>query len=264
MERVDEGVKQKIGGFFDGDGTVTLVRSTKRMKRPHPRVRFSQSYASGMPPELLYIQGVYGGRIYADKRCREGQRKCWELQIQDTANQRRILRDLRETCCMKLPQVELVLEYLGNGMENSDHYSDKLRSLKKEYHQVVVDPKRITWSYIAGSFAADGMVAINWTGATYDLRCTLCKPLCPQVLHSMREFLGYGNVTKEGYLTLASRQSTNFLRSIQPYLFGQKVDQLPLALRFQEVRPQAGVKRTAEQLSETVRLSDELKRLKRL
>ena len=257
---------QFVAGFFDGDGSVTccLAGGTKDTKTV-PRIMFFQSCTT-VPPELVYIQSLYGGSIYASSRkLKSTHRPRWSLYIGATVDVMRLLRDLATTCVVKLPQVEEALRYMDSDRQSPKDCRLRLSQLKSATNDVTIDASRLTDPYLAGLFASEGTVGIyklSNGGKTFVMTVNIAQGGCIPLLVAIKSVLGCGSHPTNGHLYLSARIAEQFLLRIQPFVIGQKVPQIKLALEFQSKKCFTG-KRSVTEVAESEIASAELKKLKR-
>jgi hypothetical protein len=217
-----------LAGFLDGDGSVSMKRPTKTVPNTFPTVSFSQSCDSQPPPELVRIQERWGGRLQKKESPKKAtHRQAWKLSISKKRDVLRILLVLQSNCIVKLAQVKDSIAFLEHGTQaDAELYASRIHELKKQYHEVGIDPVRLTDAYIAGLFAADGSVGVY---KRHQVKVSITQSGCPRLLQQIRANICAGSVSKQGRLTFQCRPECRaFLDRISPFLSGQKAPQVEL------------------------------------
>jgi hypothetical protein len=266
VSAIERGV---VAGFFDGDGWLEIPRSRERDWHPAPAICFSQSCDSGIPPELLYVQRLYGGNMSQRGKPAVSNplatRNCWVLKIRSKSESEAILIALLETCVLKQPQVRLALEYI-RGIRPNAEASGLIGEAKRNYQTVDIDAARITKPYVAGLFAADGSVGIYKVGQRnigYYLRGSITKKSCIRLLEVMQLVFGVGTV-QQGNWWFRGKEAMIVLQGITPMLVGQKKHQVELAIRYQEISTNRnGKRRTASEIEEEAEAARQIKLAKK-
>lgn len=268
MQAASEEERRYIAGFVDGDGSIGLRKPTSRCARPAPVVSVDQACACGVPPELEYIQSVYGGCIHVSKAgSKPGVRTVWQLRVSATNEVRRFLGDLCQYAIVKAPQARIALEYLESDRLCPDVARARLDQAKRAYAEVEVDCARLSEPYLAGIFAADGNVGIYRSGDNQGrVVCSIAQQSCPRLLAAIRATRGCGCLLRSGSYAVSSRASLPFMRMLYPWVVGQKKAQLELAIRFQETRVRGGKRKGTpqEEVDATTEVMAALKRMKRM
>lgn len=226
--------KQFVAGFIDGDGCIQMMRPDEKRQRPIPYITIGQAHDLGEPPELLHIQKLYGGTIMKREQ-RDDRRQMWYLHVRKYEEVIRLLSDIQAHLIIKASQAETAWQYMLDDRKESSECFDKLSSLKNDYRGVSIAIDKLTDPYLAGLFAAEGCIMILTSGAgrSYRLRVTITQSGCPRILQSIRDRCIAGNVTTNGELHFSGESAAKFLHRISPYLVGQKVPQLLIAIEFQ-------------------------------
>lgn len=255
--------------FFDGDGCVSVSKSwllNADTNRPAPAVTFTQAYNSGIPPELLHMERIFGGSLAMTRTRTETRRDQWCLRL-PAEGARRLLSIVARHGVVKDRQARVVLDYY-DGRGDLKSLACALFELKATYQDVNIDHKKLTAPALAGLFSAEGSVGMYKQKRGHELRATIGQSSCKQLLRAIVEVLGYGSVS--GCVAMfCCAQAVRFLRHILPYLprSCQKYDQVILALSFTETRTsnQSGrKKRTPEQVEHMEQTAKRLKELKKL
>lgn len=248
--------------LIDADGHLQIGPQNKS-STGFIRVRLGQSYDSGVPPELIAVQKIYGGTISRVlKTPRPGERQSWELAISVTVDAT-VLRDLIEMGIIRKSQAMVCNEFLERGRhrEHVVEYQENLQRLHVQEEDVGVDEDRLVPEYLAGLFAADGSVFLDKSGTT---TVSISKPTFPAVLHALVRKLGYGVVVANTRVVIHGENADTFLRLIQDHIFGQKVEQVQSCLQFRDsYRRNRGRKRTASEIEHLQKTRQKMKEEKK-
>jgi hypothetical protein len=249
-------------GFLDCDGSITLRRPTAKRKNTTPVITAGQSQKRDVPEELLQVQRLYGGSIH--QKCRpnrESHRQAWVLSIVARDQVEVVLKDIVAHGHLKKRQAALAIEALEQPTKSAEH-AERISAFNQSvYVDAVISPTSLSYAYLAGVFAADGYVAVTTFGKVI---ATITKRICPPFLDAVAKFVGAGGVFHADTYRINCGQAATFLQCIEPYLFGQKVAQLRLAIQYQSDRPSRHKRRTQEDLNAREGVISELKRLKKL
>jgi hypothetical protein len=234
--------EEYIAGFLDGDGTI----SVRRARNSVPGVAFDQSCNSEEPPELVHIRERWGGRLRKNGSPKKStQRQRWHLDISKQQDVLRILLALEPHCILKLDQVSDSIAFLQHGTTaHAEGYAIRMHDLKKQYHQVPIDPMRLTDAYIAGLFAAEGSVGLYYRPNLdqYKLKVSITQKGCPRLLEQIKVKIGAGSVYNRGSLEFKSRlDCREILDRVAPFVSGQKAPQVELVREFLQVMVHRGL-----------------------
>lgn len=214
-----------LGGLYDGDGTVTIHRTTSGYQL---KVAFYQSVVN----ILEVLQKKYGGHIYKATRKRENQRREY-FHIVRGENCEPLLRDLEKGCIMKYEKVKIAQEFLKliNKPNDEKKYElyDKIRKLNSEEEISYIKPyQNINTVYIAGLFDAEGYIGINRLN---NMKFTITQDSDHNILYCIKDFLGFGNVYKASWYNNNAKKLVPFINEIKDYLIVKKV-QVEYGLEF--------------------------------
>ena len=137
-----------IAGFFDGEGCITIVMSSRRSGNvTTPRIYFAQKNLS----VLDHISHILGfGRIYIKRPNKPGRDETHRLQITVRADIRTFCEGVLPYVFLKKSQVMLMLEYLNlphsnrwsrewDGIiEQKLQYVERIKILKHQKEEVPV------------------------------------------------------------------------------------------------------------------------------
>ena len=262
-----------IAGFFDGDGTIAIPRrDQKKNPKPLPSITFAQSCNGGVPPELESLRMQVGGTISVSSKATLNHRCCWRLCVRQTSQIIDLLSLLDRCCIVKLPQIKTVLAYMATDRSSPETFSSTLKQQKKETHHLDVDKRRVTDSYLAGMFAADGTVGIYGKSEEVrgqQLHCRIAQLKCPPLLLAIQEVLGFGSLDigskhPVAQISFTAGKAMQFLKRIYPSLHGAKRLQTELALEFQATKRRRGAtpvdQETTDRRNE---IQQQLKKLKK-
>lgn len=267
-------IRQQISGFFDGDACILIKTKTKNGNESSwIAIEFAQSQNNGIPEILKFIQYYYGGLIYScnptTKKKNRTQHKLRLSGIFAFA----LLEHLIDHCVLKLPQVQLVKQYLDKKVELADALST-LKRLKtmSEYRKVNIDETRLTHAYIGGLWNAEGTVGIYHVKSkktrVYRPSVAIIQKQSHALLHSInRVFNSKGTVTT----TTAHHvifgtiiHCANFLTAISDFVIGCKKDQLVIARTYCDWAQARTGHMTTSEKQKIYEWSVKLKKLKKL
>jgi hypothetical protein len=144
-------------GFFDGDGCIQTGSNSSGLA-----VVFAQS-GNAIPLCLQYYKHWYGGVIYTTILKSDKHRNAYRLFI-GSVNALPILDIIIRKSVLKRPQAELAYQYLiTKDNLNRVDLLRQIRTQKQEYTEITILPEKLTASYVAGLFDAEGTVAYNGT-----------------------------------------------------------------------------------------------------
>ncbi|CAJ1446817.1 unnamed protein product [Effrenium voratum] len=164
-----------LAGFFDGDGCVSMNRSTGR-------IQLSVNQAIDQASVLLHFRDALGGGI-----CRHqdgaGARRAtlrWHSSGDSAILAARLLGSVPS---MKQAQLQIAVEGTAAPADRNS-LADKLKMLKHLAYQPGCLP--CSWHYLAGFFDAEGCIRVDARHATASLSIS---QLNPYVLTCIRRFL---------------------------------------------------------------------------
>lgn len=257
--------REFIAAFFDGDGCISVAYPGPSTKRPTPRISLGQSYNSGQPPELLYIQSLFGGSIYLNTPRTSTKRDAWELLL-GIDGAKKLLAIVLDHGFLKRKQAAMTLEHIEDLSSDPVKFARNLQS-SHSYADCAIDSARMSIATIAGYFAAEGSLGMykHDDRGYMKLRSSITQEGCRNLLVAIKEKLGYGWV-QGGRYEISAGHSIEFLQAIVPHIPNdfQKVDQIRLALDFTERRSSSvRQKRTAEEIQEMKEVAEKLKQMKK-
>jgi hypothetical protein len=262
-------IMQHIAGFFDGDGCVIIPpKREKDSIGPCPHVLISQSYNAGVPPEFTYIAKYFNGTLWtSDKAPPPNTRKNWKFLLQSLKNVTTFLKAISPYVIKKRRQVDLALEYLRGNRNIGSHadFKERISACTKSYMSVEVDTERLTHAYIAGLFEADGSIlASKEDDNNFKIEARIKGLESPALIKAINEHYEYGCCTGGRWQTSSGR-AIDFCLSIQPFVIGQKKQQIVLAMQMQALKtPGRKTPLIASEIANINELREEMKRLKRL
>lgn len=257
---------QFVAGLIDGDGCIRLESPRLHQPRPIPLLSLKQARAEGVPPELSFVQGIFGGAVYRSENTGTNWRCTWTLRITALKEIEVLLGAISECAVLKLPQIDRALEYLRADRKDATAVSEFLKMAKKDYQTIRIDSARLTSAYLAGLFAAEGSLSYVWhksVGAPM-LRSSIAQSNCIAILAAIRETMGFGFV-RSGQIHFSCRQTLKLLEMIRPYMYGsQKAPQVDEVFEYVRTKTSgSGHKRTAEEEQKLKEISQKLKIMKR-
>jgi hypothetical protein len=218
--------KEYIAGFLDG-----YISMGERSKAIY--VGFTQVGTDQSPPQVLkHIQYFIGGTISDAGRASIKHKRIYKLKIYESSCLE-LLTLLSPYLIIKLPQALVAIKYLTIKMQL--HYiqlDDSLRvstynqlcTLKHEYEyrKVDVDPSRVTVSYLAGFFDAEGCVSATKSNGRRNCCIIISQWGCKNILNVIETKYGLKGRTSGGDLTFSSKMGCKLLLLILPYSIYKK------------------------------------------
>lgn len=264
MQGVPPEVQQFISGVIDTDGCIQFRDGHLGREKPFPQVCIEQAHEAGEPAELVYIQRFCGGDIIevTPKPQPRGRRRLWRLAITRLHEVEYVIRMHVRYGVMKKPQAEVVLLYLENDRLCGQECHRLITEMKQIYHLVKIDLDRLTFAYLSGVFAGDGCVDMKKNPPTFSVRARIARRSCIPFLEAIRTKVGAGQIEAATNFALYGRQAAAFLENIRPYLQGQKVAQVDMALAFHKTQ-RFGNRRTKAEKRKMLDTVECIKRLKK-
>ena len=141
-----------LGGFFDGDGCVSLTKATGK-------IRMSVSQAVQRPGILLRFRDALGGGIYCERdECGTSRATLQWLASDDKAKRAALV--LHSFTIMKQAQLHQLLE--GNiRAHHRTEVAKTLLHLKAPTHEPHQGTFTCTWPFFAGLFDAEGYIGVS-------------------------------------------------------------------------------------------------------
>lgn len=244
-----------------------MPRPSEKNRKPEPNVSISQAYDHRNPPELRYARRHYGGKIYKLSRRFETRRQQWSLQYTSRKDRLRILKVIARHSIVKRAEAELALDYIRNGKPDAERTHAAILAAKIDRQNAKIDMSRVTPSYIAGLFAAEGSVCLMWNGrSAFQITACIAQKCCVSVLEAIKTKLGFGVIGARSCLQFSSGPiSRKFLKFIKPYMKkSQKKPQVRQALKLHRIhRRRPGYKRSEKEIEELKAAVQKLKDMKR-
>ena len=173
-----------LGGFFDGDGCVSLCSSSGR-------VFLSISQSVQRPSILLRFRAAFGGGIYLEQGARGTRYACLRWRAQDSAAHE-AASVLHSFTIMKSAQLHQVLE--GNICRDRRNKVVKtLLDLKAHTHKPGHGTGPFTWRYFAGLFDAEGSIIVQAQSHSISLIVSQKNPYILRLIGAFLENRGFGN-----------------------------------------------------------------------
>ena len=164
------------GGFFDGDGCVTMARKTGRIK-----LALGQSVRGA--DLLMRLRLAFGGGVYrlTDGTGYARPAVLWEAY---GASMKQAAAWLATSCVMKREQLHIAAEGKVEHQQK-ERIADWLSMMKRKdfVPQHVVS---MSWPYFAGLFDAEGCISVSPFSTNLTLMVSQTNP---HVLHSLKSFL---------------------------------------------------------------------------
>ena len=171
-----------LGGFFDGDGCVSLCSTSGG-------VLLSVSQSAQRPSILLRFRAAFGGGIHRDRGAR-GTRHA-SLRWQATGNRAQEAASvLHSLTIMKSAQLHQVLDARICGRNK---VVKTLLRLKAHTHEPGHGTGNCTWPYFAGLFDAEGCIFVQALRPSISLNVSQTNPYILRVTLAFLENEGLGN-----------------------------------------------------------------------
>lgn len=257
-------VIQRITGFWEGDGHISLRKS----KRLDIRIVFHQSSANGIPPILSDIMKYCGGII-----CRKGlpansnQRQSYMLELagKDAFD---LLPLMQQFAILKRPQLDFIVSAIAVG--NPVDYKPLQQQLSRmktldAYKSVDVNFDILTLPYVAGLWNAEGCIAMyRFRKNSYAIKLSIHQKSSPRLLEAINKFFAMkGKIYRDRELRFATQQSVAFvITNIRNYVIGSKRQQLDIGLSYCTMH-KTGYHLTEQEKLQVIHWSTELKLLKK-
>lgn len=173
-----------LGGFFDGDGSVSLTGTSGR-------VLLAVSQSVQRPSILLRFRAAFGGGIYFKQEARGTSHACLQWRAEGiTAGQTASV--LHWFTIMKSAQLHQVLE----GKICRDRRSKVVKTLlllKSHTHEPGHGTATCTWPYFAGLFDAEGSIVVQPGSHSISLSVSQTNPYILRVTLAFLENEGLRN-----------------------------------------------------------------------
>eukprot|EP00438_Fugacium_kawagutii_P035856 Skav205424 [mRNA] locus=scaffold582:342273:356124:- [translate_table: standard] len=167
-----------LGGFFDGDGCVTMVRSSGK-------IFLSVSQAVQRPNILLRFREAFGGGIYREHPATGFSQATLQWHVAGK-NARLAALALCGTTLMKHAQ----LWHLLDGNIEATHrkrVAQTLQHLKLHTHKPSQSGFKCTWAYLVGFFDAEGSISVGALYTSFSLNVRQKNPYVLKVLLAFLE-----------------------------------------------------------------------------
>ena len=256
--------EEYVAGFFDGDGSISMVKPSKDSPRGRIAVSFSQSCESGVPPELQHLAGHFKGHLWKRKP-NPKHRQGWVLNITNREDVLAFASAIVDKVAIKTDQLRTAVDFMLGVRDDFEAVYLELKASKSSYNEVVIDPRKLTDAYIAGVFEADGSLGMyKAKGGGFEARLRITQWGCVDILHKILSKVVVGHVNKQGYLEVAESQVLPILGKIAPHLRGQKKAQVDLVYAYLRDNPShRGKRREDGEVEEKAAIAKRLKELKK-
>lgn len=252
---IPDTVIEYTSGFLDGDGCVSVCKGRCRARAS---IGFSQSSASGEPEVLRFLQSYYGGNIYHHHRSADNSahRPSYDMRLPSDCVEP-FVRQVLPRCVIKVPQVQLVLDYV-TGRIGETVAMEQSKRLHAEYgKQVDLARDRITPAYTAGILDAEGCVMLD----NGRVRVSIAQR-CPEFLRALQSVYGGSVISPQRDIKFYGPTAVSLLRAVEPFLHVKK-EQVRLALAYVDRYPTKSLtKRSVEQMEDCAVATASMKRLK--
>lgn len=253
--------KDMIAGFFDGDGHVAIKKQTKK-SRLGVRVCIAQSYNSGEPPELVWLQSIFGGLLRNLAPATDRVRARWSLEINNRMELLVLLECVSQHGIVKQAQAEIALAMLREEFDDGDSFA-AIKLARACTDEIVIDSDRLTVPYLTGLFAAEGSIGMPYGSPVLEIAQTCC----PQLLAAIKA--KHGGLCNRRHWKIGMDSGVYaFASAIRSHLVGQKKPQVDLACKFIEEKTARGWlapwPRSAEKTTQIEQTKKQLKVMKKL
>ncbi|CAE7502948.1 USP [Symbiodinium sp. CCMP2592] len=182
-KQVPPRVLNYLAGFFDGDGCVTVCRSSIRLQ-------VSQTESNGAV--LFLFRNIFGGSITREHHARGLRRPSVQWFVTGgTCRQASALLSTGTSC--KRSQLAIASLWPQERSLRAEA-AGRLKLLKQQAHEEASCP---SWQYLAGFFDAEGCITV---GPRVCVRLAI-KQKFPPVLHAIQSFLAHNGIGCEVYET---------------------------------------------------------------
>ena len=162
-------------GFFDGDGCVSMVKSTGQV-----RLAVGQTIESA--EVLLHFRSLLGSGVYAMTTATGSRKATVQWSVSGTKMQEAAAA-LSSIPSMKQAQLEIAMR--GRvGLDDRNSVEQKLKIFKRKQH-VPGQLPNCSWPYLAGFFDAEGSIVVK---VNFGMRLTL-EQVNPRALIQLQSFL---------------------------------------------------------------------------
>lgn len=233
---VPEEVQRFIAGFLDGDGSVeSHIR--RNGTSASVSVRFTQCQSKGIPEVLTFISKYYpGAKFYSNRHVESSPTRRIKHDIQFFGyNAVWLLRDLANKAIIKRRQIDTALSLVKSSDRHTKVLLHREMQAAKEtaalmHIDVQSDDERLTDSYIAGLFDAEGCIRVR--NAHRSISVKLSQHSCIPILWAIMGKLEIStNSPNNGYLEFGGLSAAKFLESVRRYLL-MKRQQADLCIKF--------------------------------
>lgn len=247
-----------VSSLCDGDACVRLSIAGNF------RVEIAQAQRNGRPEVLQWIASLFPNGTFpnpeAPRNANQRPKHKWTIFGE---NAWQFLNMLATHGIIKAPQAKLIADEQSTQVR---HLFLDLKRMKhiEAYQALEIDPKRVTWPYVAGLFLAEGCVGVYAQKNTvFRFMLVISQRASPKLLHEIRKLFGNrGNVTEEQF-RVEKDEAIMFIRAIYPYLHGVKKPQCEKALQCWDLMHDENSPK-AERYEKIAKLAAEIKQLKRL
>lgn len=211
--------KQKIAGFFDGDGSV-IVHIGSLGVRGAIRIDFTQACAAGEAPELEWIVQRWSVGVIRKSKQKPPLRNLYSLNFTVASPDHPLLQVLLANSVIKYAELRTAEEFLRSDRRRptTDEYKARLRGQRDRNHEDH-QWERVTAAYVAGLTIAEGSFSLR--------NIKICQAGCIPLLHQINEKFPWGGRVGQNSIFWGNRSNMlSYIDTIGPFLdFGQKVPQ---------------------------------------
>jgi len=207
LKQDEDCIHEVNSGFIDGDGSIW--RAQKQIE-----VSVNQSSDQGTPKVLVRLQRTYGGRVWNSSKRKGNHKAVYTWTIFQNEKEHALLDVLSRHCIVKLWQVEVALLFLA-GEIDKDICTDELWYWKENYVRIDIDSTRITPSWLAGFFEAEGCAIIRSNG-TVDVMWS--QKGCPALLKAIAALYPEGAVYSNEIYSVNGRKVDKMLDLLANHL----------------------------------------------
>ncbi len=255
-----------IAGFIDGDGSIRVAKPNNERRRSTPVILVAQSCQQGEAPELAPFKEHWGGTV-RERKLPKKRRRGWVWRLKEQDRVAELLAVIHRHGITKAPQAARAAAYMRGPRDDCAEVARAISEAKRSYHEVTVDPARITDAYLSGLFAADGSVSLkkSTTGAV-SLHASITQRSCVPLLEGIKARLGGAGHVDRNRLYLSGSAAFDLLQRVSPYLLhAQKGPQAALGIKFFERRSALRRKHASnEEREKDIEMMTEMRRMKKV
>ena len=196
-------IPEYMAGLLDGDGCIELVQMTSgRSSGKSGLIRVSLCQCD--PVAIVLLCKMFGGTL--EYKVQKGEKRTqyhWSMTGPKAIH---LLNSVTPFLILKKHRAEIILDYWNTRIQGditnqqAVAFFERMNEAQKTLRFEEEDRDRLTNAYLAGLFDAEGCVDVQTGSETRSesFCMTLTQRAKPEILHAIREKLGYGKVTVFG------------------------------------------------------------------